>query len=59
MQSLDPKWLSIELNAIQQEEGDWDKVLKDSYELAVQRVFEYQAKFSNETSVDRALVKVG
>jgi hypothetical protein len=44
MQSLDPQWLSIELEAIQHEEGDWSRILAESYDLAVQKVFEYQAK---------------
>jgi hypothetical protein len=43
MLALDPRWLSIELEAIQRDAGEWDKVLKDSYNIAVQRVFEYQA----------------
>lgn len=44
MQSLDPRWLSVELEAIQKDEGGWDKVLTESYEIAVRRVFEYQAR---------------
>ena len=44
MQSLDPRWLSVELEAIQKDEGGWDKVLTESYEIAVRRVFEYQAE---------------
>jgi hypothetical protein len=45
MQSLDPRWLSIELESIERDENGWDKVFKDSYDLAVQRVLEFQAKF--------------
>jgi hypothetical protein len=45
MQSLDPRWLSIELESIQRDENDWDAVFKESYDLAVQRVLAFQAKF--------------
>jgi hypothetical protein len=44
MLELDPRWLSIELEAIQRDERGWDKVLKYSYDISVQRVFDYQAK---------------
>lgn len=46
MQSLDPRWLTIELESIENDESDWDTVFKESYTLAVQRVLEYQAKFA-------------
>jgi hypothetical protein len=45
MQSLDPRWLSVELESIQREENGWDRVFKESYDIAVQRVLEFQAKF--------------
>ena len=48
MQSLDPRWLSIELEAIKVEDGEWTRVLGDSYEIAVQRVLEFQAKVSSD-----------
>jgi hypothetical protein len=44
MQSLDPRWLSVELEAIQKDEGGWDRVLAESYQISVQRVLEYQAR---------------
>ena len=46
MQSLDPRWLSIELESIENDANGWDTVFKESYALAVQRVIEYQAKFA-------------
>ena len=46
MLSLDPRWLSVELEAIQEDEADWGAVLRESYEISVQRVFAYQAKYS-------------
>jgi hypothetical protein len=51
MQSLDPRWLSVELEAIQRDEGGWDRVLTESYEIAVQRVLEYQARNRTDKAV--------
>ena len=48
MQSLDPRWLSIELEAVQRDEAGWDKVLTESYDIAVRRVLEYQAKHNSD-----------
>jgi hypothetical protein len=50
MQSLDPQWLSIELEAIQHDDGDWNRILGESYDIAVQKVFEYQARMSSDSS---------
>ena len=48
MQSLDPRWLTIELESIENDENGWDTVFKESYTLAVQRVIEYQARFARD-----------
>jgi hypothetical protein len=55
MLSLDPRWLSIELEAVERDQAGWDKVLTESYELAVKRVLEYQSK----QKTDREMVHGG
>lgn len=47
MNLLDPCWLSIELDAVQKEQEHWDRALKSSYAIAVQRVFEHQVRLAN------------
>ena len=42
MRALDPSWLRVELDAIEREQHNWDRALKASYDVAVQRVFEFQ-----------------
>jgi hypothetical protein len=44
MNSLNPGWLTVELEAIQKDQERWDRALKISYEVSMQRVFEHQAK---------------
>lgn len=53
MQSLDPMWLSIELESIQHDESEWDKVSKESYELAVQRVLESRDREIQSGQIER------
>jgi len=38
MQSLDPRWLTVELEAIAKEDSQWSSALKVSYEAAVREV---------------------
>ncbi len=51
MQSLDPRWLSVELESIQRDENEWDRVFEESYGIAIQRVLEFQAKFESDKQV--------
>lgn len=48
MEALDPKWISVELEAIQIDEQRWDRSLRESSEIAFQRVLEYQARSDKE-----------
>jgi hypothetical protein len=54
MQSLDPRWLSIELESIENDETSWDRVFRESYNLSVQRVIEYQAKSARDVADQEA-----
>lgn len=53
MNSLDPRWLSIELEAIQKEQEGWNQTLKTSYEVAIQRVIQHQARTAAEDTRHR------
>ncbi|QQO14862.1 hypothetical protein JJB99_01305 [Bradyrhizobium diazoefficiens] len=52
MNSLDPSWLSIELEAIQKEQERWDQALKSSYAVAVARVLRYQGRTAEKSNID-------